>query len=114
MKPDLALAAATYARAAEMGHAEAANNLGMCLALGKGVARNTVQAYKWFLLAEEGGSNAASRNRETLSRTMSQASISQARRLAHEWRPTPPPGSLGGDAVNSTVRPSGRKPARLP
>ncbi|MBL8736230.1 MAG: sel1 repeat family protein [Planctomycetes bacterium] len=46
--PDLVRAALDYARAAELGHPGAANNLGLLFHAGRGVAQDHAEARRWF------------------------------------------------------------------
>jgi len=50
--------------------------------MGRGVPLDNVQAYKWFTLA--GAVSAASQ----VADEMTPAQIAEAKRLAHEWKPT--------------------------
>ena len=77
--------------AAEQGFAEALNNLGMMYGNGDGVAQDYVQAHKWFDLAASrhppGRKRRNSvRDRDFLARKMTAAQITEAQRLAGEWR----------------------------
>ena len=53
---------------AEMGDAESARYLGMMYLQGKGVAKSTDNAIKWFKIASEGGDAMAKRNLDSLKR----------------------------------------------
>ena len=44
-----------YRKAAEQGHADAQNNLGLCYQYGKGVAKDYAEAVKWYRKAAEQG-----------------------------------------------------------
>jgi TPR repeat protein len=59
---DYAQAAFCYARAAESGHAEAMNRLGILYATGRGVPQDFVAAFALYRLAAEGGSASSARN----------------------------------------------------
>jgi TPR repeat protein len=65
------------------------------LADGRGVARNTVEAYKYFTLAADqsaawttGFANQATRAREMLAKRMTPSQIAEAQSLAREWKPS--------------------------
>ena len=80
-----------WRRAAEQDFAEALNNLGMMYGNGDGVAQDYVQAHKWFDLAASrhppGRKRRNSvRDRDFLARKMTAAQITEAQRLAGEWR----------------------------
>jgi TPR repeat protein len=59
---DYEQAAFCYARAAESGHAEAMNRLGILYATGRGVPQDPVAAFALFRLAAAGGSASSARN----------------------------------------------------
>ena len=85
-------AAKWYSLAAEQGDAGAQNNLGGMYAEGQGVPKNDVLAYMWFNLAIAGVSDPKVRekvieNREYLAKRMIPAQITEAQRLAREWKP---------------------------
>jgi len=44
-----------FHKAADQGHANAQNNLGLCYARGAGVVQDKVEAVKWYRLAAEQG-----------------------------------------------------------
>ena len=52
---DAAKAVEWYTKAAEQGHADAQNNLGVMYDTGEGVPRDLVRAYVWFNLAAAQG-----------------------------------------------------------
>jgi TPR repeat protein len=84
---DLAAAAAWYRRAAEQGEAVAQLNLGDLYSRGAGVPRDLVQAYLWLSLAAAQGRRWAERRREEISRVLSAAELTEAKRLLESWRP---------------------------
>jgi len=55
-------AAKWYRKAAEQGHADAQNNLGVMYATGKGVTQNNIEAVKWFRKAAQQGHADAQNN----------------------------------------------------
>lgn len=65
--------------------AGAAYNLGMMSWNGRGAAANSVEAYKWFVLATTRGSRLAEYNLRNLARGMSQKQISDAVARAAAW-----------------------------
>ncbi len=74
-----------YRKAAEQGDAHAQYNLGSMYRDGQGVPQDYVQAYMWFKLA-------ASRlppgeDRDIVAMRMTPAQISEAQKLAREWKP---------------------------
>ncbi len=88
---DYAEAAKWYSKAAEQGYAIAQNNLGLMYRNGEGVPQDYVQAHMWFDLAASsfppGWRYRAVRNRDIVAKRMTPAQISEAQKLAREWRP---------------------------
>ena len=89
---DYAEAMKWYRKAAEQGHAEAQVNLGIMYQNGKGVPQDYVQAYMWFNLAASTfppgeGRDIAVKNRDDVAMRMTPAQISEAQKLAREWKP---------------------------
>ncbi len=79
-------------KAAEQGHAEAQNNLGFRYANGEGVPQDYAQAHMWFNLAASRYPTGEDRdqsvkNRDIVAERMTPAQISEAQKLAREWRP---------------------------
>ncbi len=79
-------------KAAEQGHAEAQNNLGFRYANGEGVPQDDAHAYMWFKLAVSRfppgeGRDKAVKYRDIVAETMTPAQISEAQKLAREWKP---------------------------
>jgi TPR repeat protein len=54
---------------------------------GHGVPQDYVQAHMWFNLAGASGNADAVKNRETVAAKMTPEQISEAQRLAREWKP---------------------------
>lgn len=77
-----------YRKAAEQGVAEAQFSLGFMYEMGRGVPRDYVAAHKWLDLAATAGIYNAARFRDIVAKRMAISRITEARRLAHEWRPT--------------------------
>ena len=77
-----------YRLAADQGHARAQLNLGAMYAKGQGVPEDYVRAYMWFILAAAQDNQNAVRNRAIIARRMNPAQITEAQKLAREWKPT--------------------------
>ncbi len=80
-----------YRKAAEQGVAKAQYNLGHMYSYGLGVPQDQVQAHMWFNLAASRlppgeGRDKAVKNRGIVAKKMSPAQISEAQKLAREWR----------------------------
>jgi hypothetical protein len=78
-----------YRRSAEQNYTAAQIKLGAAYVLGSGVSRNLVQAYMWLSLASEKegeGQAAARQGRDELERKMTAEQLSEARRLAAQWK----------------------------
>ena len=91
---DYAEAAKWYRRAAEQGDAQAQYNLALSYARGEGTEADNVSAHMWFNLAaasfpasDSRSRTAAMRGRDTIAGKMSAEQISEAQRLAREWKP---------------------------
>ena len=65
--------------------AETLFHLGLRYCTGHEVARNLVEAHKWFNLAAMGGDARAREYRCEISREMSAAEIAEAQRQARSW-----------------------------
>ena len=79
-------AAKWYNRAAEQGQADAQHDLGVAYFAGRGVPRNDVKAYMWLSLATARVQPYA-KDRDTVAKYMTPAEITEAQKLAAEWRP---------------------------
>ncbi len=89
---DYAEAVEWWRKAAEQGYAKAQYNLGVMYGKGQGVPQDYVLAHMWFDLAASGyapGENRdkAVKNRDIVAKRMTPAQISEAHKLAREWRP---------------------------
>ncbi len=89
---DYARAVEWYRKAAEQGDAKAQSLLGAMYGLGKGVPRDYVQAHKWYNLAASRFPFGVKRdisvkNRDIVAKRMTPAQISEAQKLAREWKP---------------------------
>ncbi len=77
---------------AEQGHAKAQFYLGVMYGFGECVPRDYVQAHMWLNLAASRlppgeDRNRAVKNRDIVAERMTPAQISEAQKLAREWRP---------------------------
>lgn len=86
---DYAAAVSWLRKAAEQGNAHAQHGLGAMYIRGYGVPQNYVQAHMWFNLAASQGNANAVKNRGIAAAKMTSAQISEAQRLAREWKPKP-------------------------
>ncbi len=89
---DDAKAVQWYRKAAEQGHAKTQFILGFGYSNGLGVPQDYVQAHMWYNLAASrfppsGDRDRAVRNRDNVAKRMTSAQISEAQKLAREWRP---------------------------
>jgi len=76
--------------AAEQGDASAQYYLGYMYANGLGVWRNTIQAYMWVTVSAAQGFENAEKGQEFLEEKMTPNEITEAQRLAQEWKPKKP------------------------
>ena len=89
---DYAEAVKWYRKAAEQGLVAAQYNLGLMYSYGKGVPRDYAETHKWFNLAASRfprgeARDQAVKNRDFVAKRMTPAQISEAQKLAREWRP---------------------------
>ncbi len=89
---DYAEAVKWWRKAAAQGNAEAQFFLGHMYDSGKGVAQDDAQAYMWYNLAASRvppGENRdiAVKSRKFVAKVMTPAQISEAQKLAREWKP---------------------------
>jgi TPR repeat protein len=77
-----------YRAAAELGNADALTNLGVMYSNGYGVPQDYVLAHMWFNLAAGRGDYEAAVFREETAEHMTAKQITEAQRLAREWKPT--------------------------
>jgi len=91
---DFAEAAKWFRKAAEQGDVQAQHNLGFLYDNGQGVPQDLILSHMWFTLAvshfpasEEKGREKALKNRDIVASRMTPAQISEAERLAREWKP---------------------------
>ncbi len=84
---DDAEAARWYRRAAEQGHAEAQYALGLLIYhIGRGAPQDNTQALLWIYLAASQGEDNAQRTLGLVEKETAPADISEARRMAREWK----------------------------
>ncbi len=89
---DYAKAVGWYRKAAEQGMASAQNNLGFMYSKGRGVPQDYAQAHMWSNLAASRSPPGEDRdesvkNRDLIAKKMTPAQISEAQKLAREWKP---------------------------
>ncbi len=89
---DYAEAMKWFRKAAEQGYAKAQYTLGVIYGNGEGVPQDDAHAYMWFKLAASRlrpgvGRDIAVKNRDIAAMRMTPAQISEAEKLAREWRP---------------------------
>ncbi len=89
---DYAEAVKWYRKAAEQGYARAQSNLGFMYANGQGVPQDYAEAHMWFNLAASifppgEDRDKAVNNRDIVAEGMTPAQISEAEKLAREWKP---------------------------
>ncbi|HEY4981320.1 MAG TPA: tetratricopeptide repeat protein [Pseudolabrys sp.] len=80
-------AAKWYRLAADQGAAVAQYNLGIMYATGHGLQRNYISAYMWLNLSAAQGNQGAENSRDRVARLMAIAQITEAQKLAREWKP---------------------------
>ncbi len=89
---DYAEAVRWYRKAAEQGYARAQVVLGTMYESGRDVPHDHVQAHTWFNLAASSfppgnDRDEAVEHRDIVAATMTPAQISEAQKLAREWKP---------------------------
>jgi hypothetical protein len=80
-----------FRRAAEQGHAVAKLFLGVIYAEGRSVPQDYVRARMWFSLAAAQGEQRAVKTLEMAERKMTPARITEAQKLARDWKPATRP-----------------------
>ena len=82
-----------FGRAAAQAHPIAMLHLGAMYAEGRGVPQDYVRAHMWFSLAAARGQQIAVKTLEMAERKMTPAQITEAQKLARDWKPAtqPPP-----------------------
>ncbi len=89
---DYAKAVKWYSKAAKQGNANAQFFLGFMYDAGRGVPQDYAHAHLWYNLAASRlppgeGRDIAAKNRDIVAATMTPAQISEAEKLAREWKP---------------------------
>ncbi len=89
---DDAEAVGWWRKAAEQGHATAQYNLGFMYGKGLAVPQDYVQVHMWFNLAASRfppgeDRDQSVKNRDIVAKRMTPAQISEAQKLAREWKP---------------------------
>jgi TPR repeat protein len=82
-----AVAANWYRSAADQGHAQAQNNLGVLYGSGRGVPQDMSQAYFWFTLAANRSHPDAANNRDFADRRLTPEQREQTQKTVAAWRP---------------------------
>jgi len=72
---------------AEQRHAQAQVNLGIMYSQGRGVPKDSVQAYRWYTLAASQGDDLAGKFKAHLEKSMTPTQLAEAQRLAREGTP---------------------------
>ena len=80
-----------WRKAAEQNDPWAQNNLGVCYANGDGFGKDYVQTRKWWILAAAQGHAGANKALSVIEPQMRKEEISEAHRLAREFRPSKAP-----------------------
>jgi TPR repeat protein len=93
LKRDYTEAERWHRKAAEQGDPYAQASLGILLRFGKGVSQDYVEAYKWFQLAVSQTSGGEQESimelRDSTAARMTPEQITEAKRLARDWKPKP-------------------------
>ena len=84
---DFAKAVKWFRKAAEQGDTGGQYNLGGMYYNGQGVPQDYVQAHMWYNLVASQDGNAAAKLRDMVAERMTPAQISEAQKLAREWKP---------------------------
>jgi uncharacterized protein len=90
VKKDYQQALRWFRLAADQGEALAQTKMAIMYDDGQGVPQDIVQAYKWYSLAATNGDKPAPQLRDLIAKQMTPAQISEAQRLAREWKPKTP------------------------
>ena len=77
-----------FQRSADQGYEKAQLNLGAMYGGGKGLRKpDFVQAYKWLSLCSASGDQMCIAQRDLVAQKLKGARLTDAQRLAHEWKP---------------------------
>ncbi len=71
---------------AEQGHVQAQVNLGIIYSQGRGVPKDSFQAYRWYTLAASQDDDLAEKFKNHLEKSMTLDQLAEAQRLAREWK----------------------------
>ena len=74
-----------YSKAAEQGDASAQFNLGDMHANGHGISKDFVFAYMWWNHSASQGNESAKKNKDIVSKLMTEEQIAEAQKLSREW-----------------------------
>jgi uncharacterized protein len=85
-----------FRKAAEQNAADAQYNLGVCYDSGEGVAKDEIEAYKWWLLAAAQGNDDAKYNMTIVENKMTREQIAEGQRLARDFKPRKVPSEGSG------------------
>ena len=97
MTEDDAEAVKWFRKVAEQNLADAQYILGVCYDSGEGVAKDEIEAYKWWLLAAGHGNDDPKYNMTIVENKMTREQIAEGQRLARDFKPPKMP-SQGSDA----------------
>jgi TPR repeat protein len=84
---DYKMAAYWLRLSAHQGNDLAQRKLGLMYERGDGVQQDYVRAYMWYSLGAANGAEAGARLRDALAKRMEPDQITEAQRLAREWKP---------------------------
>ena len=76
-----------YRKAADQGDDVAQYALGGMYEKGQGVTQDYVHAYMWYSISATQGQKDAGKWRDSLAKKMTPAQITEAQKLAREWKP---------------------------
>jgi hypothetical protein len=84
---DIVIAAKWFHSAANLGQKESQLVIGELFEAGRGVTQDYVQAHMWYNLAAAAGVSGAEDRRNALATKMTPEQLSEAQKLASQWRP---------------------------
>jgi hypothetical protein len=84
---DIVIAAKWFQSAANLGQKESQLVIGELFEEGRGVTQDYVQAHMWYNLASAAGVSGAEDRRNALASKMTPEQLSEAQKLASQWRP---------------------------
>ena len=74
-----------YRQAARHGDASALNNLGMMFENGRGIGRDSPEAYALFYIAASRGNTNASNNQDRLAKSLTPEQVAASRKRVSAW-----------------------------